>query len=128
MNGWVIAGLVLVLGIGAGVAFIYSRKKGMENLFNSVYENAKQVPKKKRRSFLLFMFKETITAPRNKKKAAAHGNKLNNRVYVETQLIKMTNILKDPSKVTDKKIKRSLTLLKEYTIWEEKKRNSSSDK
>ncbi|MCT4632416.1 MAG: hypothetical protein N4A76_06735 [Firmicutes bacterium] len=122
MNNWMIAGIVVVIVIGALAALYFNRKRGMEQLFQHVYDNARQVPGKKRKSFLLFMFRETITTPRNKKKAAAHASKLNNRVYVETQMVKMTNILKDTSKVTDKTIKRALTMLQQYYIWEKAKR------
>ena len=73
------------------------------------------------------MFKESIESSKKKskkdlKKSKTGAEIFNNQKYVEVQLIKMGNILKDTSKVKDKTIKRSLALLKEYLAWEKEKK------
>lgn len=122
MTTMVIVGLIL-LGIGGAVAFYFYKKKNLETLFNQVYETSKQVPAKKRNSFLLLMFKEAMSAA--KKKSKTTGERLNNPKYVEIQMIHMSKILKDPTNVTDKTIKKSLNLYNSYLIWEKAKREKA---
>lgn len=91
----------------------------MNQMFEQVFDSSKQVPKQKKHSFLLFMFKESILSAKNKK--ANPQSKMNNQKYVESQLIQMGSILKDPSKVTDKKMKQALQLYNTYLKWEKTK-------
>lgn len=116
-------GFIIVLAIGAFFILNYFRKKNQEQLFAQVFETSRQVPKQKKNSFLLLMFKESLVQSKrkSKKKSAAISGNLNNPKYLEVQLIQMGNILKDPSKAKDKTIKRALFLLKEYYAWEKKK-------
>ncbi len=51
--------------------------------------------------------------------------KLNNKKYLEAQMVKMTHILKDPSKVKDKNMKKALQVLKDYHAWEKEKKTLS---
>lgn len=131
MNTTIIMILVaIVLVVGGLLGLGYYRKKQLDQFFAQVYENVKQVPKQKKNSFLLLMFKESVTASKKKKKSknknATGMEQLNNPKYVEIQLIQMTNILKDPSKVEDKTIKSALQLLNDYQKWEKEK--ASKDK
>ena len=116
----IIVGTILVLA-GFGAAFYYYRKQNLEKFFSEVFEAAKQAPKQKKNSFLLFMFKESLSASKDKKDAASFASKFNNKKYVEIQLIQMSNILKDTSKVEDKMMKRALDLLSSYQKWEQAK-------
>jgi len=116
----IIVGTILVLA-GLGAAYFYYRKQQLEKFFNEVFEAAKQAPKQKKNSFLLFMFKESLAASKNKKDATSLASKFNNKKYVEIQLIQMSNILKDTSKVEDKTVKRALDLLSSYQKWEHTK-------
>lgn len=119
-TSWIIIGVVACIGIGGAIALYHYRKKSMTKLFHEVYANSRQVPKQKRKSFLLLMFKESLSNPKNKNKSMAN---LSNPKYVEVQLLQMSRILKDPSKVKDKTMKRSLAVLDEYMKWE-KEQNS----
>ncbi len=114
-------GAILSLGAGASVTFYYYRKRNLEKLFTQTYEATKQVPKQKKNSFLLLMFKESLSASKNKSNTASFAGKLNNPKYLDIQLMQMSNILKDTSKVQDKTIKRSLGLLSDYQAWEKTK-------
>ncbi|AOY74625.1 hypothetical protein [Clostridium formicaceticum] len=111
-------GAILGLLISGGAAFYYYRKRNLEKFFNQIYEEVKKVPKQKKNSFLLLMFKESLSASINKSNTNSFANKLQNRKYLDFQLAQMSNILKDSSKVQDKLIKRSLNLLKDYQTWE----------
>ena len=113
----IVVGTILILAV-LGAAFYYYRKQNLEKFYSEVFEAAKQVPKQKKNSFLLLMFKESLSASKNKKDATSFASKFNNKKYVEIQLIQMSNILKDTSKVEDKMIKRALDLLKSYQAWE----------
>ncbi len=117
----IVIGVLLVLAIGGAFALYQYQKKNMEKLFIQVYETSKQVPKQKKNSFQLLMFKETMSASLKKSKRAASANQLNNPKYIEIQMMHMSRILKDTSSVKDKKIKRALQLLKDYHKWEEAK-------
>jgi len=115
----VVAILSLVIGLGA--AFLYYRKNRVDKFFNQVYEQIKQVPKQKKNSFLLLLFKESISASKKKSSASSFSSKFQNPKYLDIQLVQMSNILKDTSKVQDKVIKRSLSLLSNYQTWEKAK-------
>ncbi|MBN2259845.1 MAG: hypothetical protein JW702_04845 [Clostridiales bacterium] len=122
----VIIGIITILVIGAAIAIHYYKKRNIAKLFDQVYETSKQVPKQKKNSFLLLMFMETMAESKKKSKSSANSNKLNNQKYLEIQLVKMSKILKDSSKVKDKTTKQSLALLKDYLAWEEEKQNKNS--
>jgi len=115
----VIIGVTIALLIGGAYFFVRYRKTKLEELFIQVYETSKQVPKQKKNSFLLLMFKEAMSA---KKKSDNIMTKLNNKKYLEAQMVKMTHILKDPSKVKDKNMKKALHVLKDYHVWEKEKK------
>ncbi len=117
-----IIGVTTAFVIGAAIASYYYKKRNITKLFDQAYESSKQVPKQKKNSFLLLMFMEAMSTSKKKSKADASVNKLNNPKYLELQLMKMSKILKDGSKVQDKKTKHSLRLLKNYLAWEEKKK------
>jgi hypothetical protein len=118
----IIIGIVTLVIVGAFIAIRLYRKKSVVQMFEQISMSSKQVPKNKKISFILLMFTETMSQPLNKSKATANMSKLNNPKYLEFQLLQMSKILKDPSKVTDKKTKQALKLLKEYQSWEEKRR------
>ena len=123
----VIWGLVICVTIGALVALNYYRKKNIEKLFEQVYESAKQVPKQKKNSFLLLMFKESLASAKKKKKNKSKTGleQLNNPKYLEIQLMQMSSILKDTSKVQDKTVKSALTMLNDYLVWEKAKNSQT---
>lgn len=114
----IIIGIILVLAIGGVIALYQYQKKNLEKLFTQVYETSKQVPKQKKNSFQLLMFKEAMSASLKKSKKAPSANQLNNPKYIEIQMMHMSRILKDTSSVKDKKIKRALRMLKDYQTWE----------
>ncbi|MFT9493989.1 hypothetical protein [Anaerosolibacter sp.] len=114
-------GAILSLGGGAGVALYYYRKRNIEKLFNQTYEMIKQVPKQKKNSFLLLMFKESLAVSKKKSDKASFSGKFNNPKFLEIQLVQMANILKNPEKVQDKTIKRALNLVSQYQAWEKLK-------
>jgi len=112
---------ILVLVVGAGAAFYYYRKRNLEKFFNQIYEESKQVPKQKKNSFLLLMFKESLSASKKKSDKSAFASRLKNPKYLNIQLVQMSRILKDTSNVQDKTIKKSLNLLSAYQTWEKAK-------
>lgn len=114
-------GAILSLGAGVTITFYHYRKRNLEKLFSQVYETAKQTPKQKKNSFLLLMFKESLSASKHKSNTTSIAGKLNNPKYLEIQLVHMSKLLKDSSKIQDKTIKRSLRLLKDYQAWEKDK-------
>lgn len=113
--------IILALVIGAGAVFYYYKKRNLEKFFNQIYEEAKQVPKQKKNSFLLLMFKESVSASKNKSNSSTLASKLKNPKYLNIQLVQMSRILKDTSNVEDKTIKKALNLLKVYQTWEKEK-------
>ncbi|BES63957.1 hypothetical protein SANA_03960 [Gottschalkiaceae bacterium SANA] len=121
-----IIGGTTVLVIGAVVALYSYKKRNMTKLFDQAYESSKQVPKQKKNSFLLLMFMEAVSASKKKSKSDINANKLNNQKYLELQLMKMSKILKDGPQGQDKKTKQSLSILKSYLEWEEKKKSNDS--
>ncbi|MBS7525314.1 hypothetical protein KHM83_01340 [Fusibacter paucivorans] len=119
--------VILVLAvIGGAGAYIYYRNKNMNKLFNDVYNSQMQVPPKKRISFLLLMFHESIASSKKKSKQPANMGKFNNPKYLEVQLLQMSTVLKDRSKVKNKTMKRSLQLLDAYLVWEKKQKTKKA--
>lgn len=110
--------VVLILVIAGLFFYMNYRKKQMHKMFEQIADSAKQVPKQKRYSFILFMFKESVFS--SKKKKATLENRMNNPKFVETQILQMDAILKNPSKVTDKKMKQALRFFDAYVQWEKK--------
>lgn len=133
VSSMIIIGVLVVLLIGGAVGLYFYKKRNLVTLFNQVYVMSQQVPGKNKNSFLLLMFKESMSASKskgklkelikNKGKAQDNGlnSKLNNPKYLQVQMIKMASILKDPSKVNDKTMKKSLLVLKDYQAWEKAK-------
>ncbi|MEA4988476.1 MAG: hypothetical protein VB095_10490 [Anaerovorax sp.] len=116
---WIIFLVILILAIIGFIFYLHIRRKRMYQMFEQVFESSKQVPKQKKHSFLLFMFKESIISVKNKK--ANPQSRMSNPKFVESQLIQMESILKDPSKVTDKNMKQALQLYDAYFKWEKSK-------
>ncbi|MBF8982570.1 hypothetical protein IZY60_03360 [Lutibacter sp. B2] len=114
-------GAIVILTVGAGVIFFHYKKRNLDKFFTQTCEMAKQVPKQKKNSFLLLIFKESLLSSKNKKATNSLANKLNNPKYLNIQLVQMSNILKDRSKVHDKTIKKALNLLSAYHTWEKAK-------
>ncbi|MCK8058935.1 MULTISPECIES: hypothetical protein [unclassified Fusibacter] len=143
MTSMILIGVVTSLMIGGAVAVHFYKKKNIAKLFEQVYESSKQVPKQKKNSFLLLMFKEAMTPPakpvksKDKSKGKGKGkskakpattpnqSKFNNPKYVEIQLMQMAKVLKDNSIAKDKPMKQSLRLLKDYLAWEAEKNSQS---
>lgn len=115
MNFYIIGTILAMLVVGFFVLNHY-QKKNIEKLFTEVFEASKQVPKQKKNSFLLLLFKESLSTKKSKQKEQL--SKLNNPKYLEIQLLQMSNILKDTSNVKDKKMKQSIRLLEDYLKWE----------
>lgn len=118
-NIGIIVGVVLSLVAGGGIALHFYRKKNLEKLFSQTYEMVKQVPKKKKNSFILLIFKESLAG--SKKNKASLESKLNNPKFLNIQLVQMSHILKNSSNVENKIMKRSLKLLNNYQVWEKEK-------
>lgn len=122
----IIIGIIAVL---AGVGFYFYnkyRKESYEKFFKQVRENAKQVPKSKKNSFLLMMFNETLNTPAKEAKSGKVPARLNNPKYIEIQMLNMSKVLKDTTNVTDKKTKRALEMLKQYQAWEEEQKGKKT--
>lgn len=118
----VIIGILIVLAIVAGIGFVMYRKRNLEVFFTQIQQETKRFPKQKRNSFLLLMFKESLLSAKNKNKSNSSVNKLQNPKYLELQLVQMSAILRDPSKVKDKTMKKALKLLDTYHQWEKASR------
>lgn len=119
--------LGVLLAVGAGVVFYlnYNRKRNLDKLFVQVSEALKTIPKQKKNNFLLFMFKDSMSAASKKKSKQSSALEKNmSPKQLEIQMIQMATILKDRSKVTDKKTKNALKLLDDYLAWEKKKKAS----
>lgn len=125
VSTWVIVGSIVTATVIGGGVFYYRRKKSLDNLFNQIYLDSKQMPKQKKNSFLLLMFKQSISASKKKGDSASFTNKMQNPKYLNVQLIHMSTILKDTSKVKDKKMKRALALYKSYLHWEQVKNTAA---
>ncbi|MCT4660885.1 MAG: hypothetical protein N4A40_03415 [Tissierellales bacterium] len=130
-TAWIITGSVLVATAIGGVVLYRHRKKSLDTFFNQVYMQSKQIPKKKKNGFLLLMFKESVLSSKKKGKAkgdmTSFTNKLQNPKYLNVQLVQMSSILRDRSKVKDKKMKRALALYDSYFQWE-KKQQAAAEK
>jgi hypothetical protein len=118
MTKWIVLGVVALVVVGLTI-FYRRRKKSMDQVFEQIFATARQVPKQKKHSFLLFMFKESIKASKSKSKNAQA--RMNDPKYVEVQLVQMGGILKDRTKVKDKQIKQALRTYDSYLIWEKSK-------
>lgn len=118
----VIIGILIVLAIVAGIGFVLYRKRNLEVFFTQIQQETKRFPKQKRNSFLLLMFKESLLSAKSKNKSNSSVNKLQNPKYLELQLVQMSAILRDPSKVKDKTMKKALKLLNTYHQWEKASR------
>lgn len=116
---WIILLVILIIAITASIFYIRSRRKRMYQTFEKISQSAKQVPKQKKYCFILFTFKENVISAKNKKTNSQI--KMNNPKFVESQLIQMGSILKDPSTVTDKNMKQALKIYDTYIQWEKKK-------
>lgn len=116
---WIIILVILILTIIGLIFYLRIRRKKLHQMFEQVFELSKQVPKQKKHNFILFMFKESIISAKNKK--ANPQSRMNNPKFLELQLVQMGSILKDPSKVTDKNMKRALQLYDAYFQWEKSK-------
>jgi hypothetical protein len=116
---WLVAGGILGIAITGAVVYYRRKTKQMHQMFDHVQETVKQVPKQKKQSFILFMFKESVKA--SKSKTSVNQGRFNDPRILEAQLIQMSSILKDRSKVSDKKMKQALQLYDNYTTWEKKK-------
>ncbi|WP_312649962.1 EGFR-like transmembrane domain-containing protein [Aminipila sp.] len=116
---WIIILVVLILAIIGLIFYLRFRRKKLYQMFEQVFESSKQAPKQKKHNFILFMFKESIISSKNKN--ANPQSRINNPKFLELQLIQMGSILKDPSKVTDKNMKRALQMYDAYFQWEKSK-------
>ncbi|MDW7662484.1 MAG: hypothetical protein SCL54_13770 [Bacillota bacterium] len=114
----------VLLAVGAGVVFYlnYNRKRNLNKLFEQVADALKTIPKQKKNNFLLFMFKDSMSASKKKTKTTSALEKNMSPKQLEIQMIQMATILKDRSKVTDKKTKNALKLLDDYLAWEKNKK------
>tara|TARA_Y100000588_G_C13975082_1_gene804706 strand:+ start:410 stop:820 length:411 start_codon:yes stop_codon:yes gene_type:complete len=116
-----IIGFLLVLGVGGYFGYKHLKAKNTEKLFNQVFDTVRQVPKAKKLSFILLMFKETLSPANYKKKSKSNVDKLQNPKYLEIQMIQMSKVLKDKDNVTDKTMKNALKMLNDYLAWEKEK-------
>jgi hypothetical protein len=119
--GLIILGVLLAVGVGVVFYLNYNRKRNFNKLFEQVSEALKTIPKQKKNNFLLFMFKDSMSASNKKSKTPSALEKNMSPKQLEIQMIQMATILKDRSKVTDKKTKNALKLLDEYLAWEKNK-------
>lgn len=117
LTAWIVGTVVSATVVG-GIIFYRKRKKSLDEFFGQIYLDSKQIPKQKKNSFLLLMFKESVSASKKKGDMSSFANKIQNPKYLNVQLIQMATILKDPSKVKDKKMKKALTLYDSYLKWE----------
>jgi hypothetical protein len=118
MNSTTIMIICVVILAGA-IGLHYFRKRSQEKMFIEMRENSRQIPKQKRNSFLLLMFKESLN-PENIKKRNEPPNlaKFSNPKYLEANLLRMSSALKNPEKVTDKTLKRAIKMYDKYVVWE----------
>lgn len=119
--GLIIIGVLLVVAVGVVLYLNYNRKRSLDQLFEQVAEALKSIPKQKKNNFLLFMFKDSMSASKKKSKTPSALEKNMSPKQLEIQMIQMSTILKDRSKATDKKTKNALKLLDDYLAWEKKK-------
>ena len=123
LTKWIILGVSLVAIIVAAVMFFLKRQKAVTKGFEQINEILKTVPKQKKQSYILFMYRESARAGKNKN--ASLQNKMNDPKYVEVQLLQMNLILKDRTKAKDKKTKQALQMYDAYLNWEKSKASKS---
>lgn len=116
-------GVAIALMVLAVIGIRFYKKKNITKLFEQIYANAKAVPKQKKKSFILLMLVETMSAT-SKKARIAQAGKLNNPKYIEVQMIQMSRILSDKAEIKDKATKRSLALLNDYLAWESEQKKT----
>lgn len=121
-TGLIILGVLLAVAVGVVFYLNYNRKRNLDKLFEQVAESLKSIPKQKKNNFLLFMFKDSMSASKKKSKSTSALEKNMSPKQLEIQMIQMATILKDRSKATDKKTKNALKLLDDYLAWEKKKK------
>lgn len=122
MTIWIVVGVVLV-AIAGLVIFYRRRQEKMFQEFEQLEAMMKQVPAQKKQSFILFMFREG--ARHGKDASAKIQSKVNDPKYIELQLLQMSTILKDRSRVKDKKLKQALQMYDAYLIWEKSPKRKS---
>lgn len=119
---WIILAILLVIAVVAIVGLRIFKKKQMEKFFTQLSMESQMVPKQKRRSFILLMFKESmVNAKKAKKDPNAVFAKMQNPKYLDMQLMQMSVLLKNPDKATDKNTKKALMLFSQFEAWEKKK-------
>ncbi len=116
---WMIYIGLAVLG-SLVVGYFYYRKKLETKLFDEVFEQSKMIPKQKKNTFLLMIFRDTVANQKKKAKTQSMA-KYTNPKYVEAQMLIMKKALNNRANVKDKNMKKALTLLDAYLIWEKKK-------
>ncbi len=119
---WIIIGIILVGAIVGGVFYYRKRSKEMFQMFAQVQEQVKQVPNQKRQSFTLLMFRESVRAA--KSKTPVSQSRFTDPKILDAQLVQMSSILKDRSKVTDKQMKQALQMYDSYVAWLKKNKTS----
>lgn len=120
---WIIVGVVL-LAIAGIVIYYRKRQETMFQSFEQMAAMLKQVPTQKQQSFLLFMFRESARAGKNVNTNIQ--SKLNDPKYLEVNLLQMSVILKDRSKVKDKKLKQALRMYDAYVMWDKSKKEKAT--
>jgi LPXTG-motif cell wall-anchored protein len=116
---WIVIGVVLIAAIAGFAVYYRKKKKEMHQMFEHVQASVKQVPKQKMQSFILLMFKESVRAAKSKNPTSQV--RFNDSKFLEPQLIQMSSILKDRSRVSDKQMKHALQLYDNYAAWNKKK-------
>ena len=91
-------------------------------MFAQVQEQVRQVPNQKRQSFTLLMFRESVLAA--KSKTPVSQSRFTDPKILDAQLVQMSSILKDRSKVTDKQMKQALQMYDSYVAWLKKNKTS----
>ncbi len=122
----IITAIVLIIAAGAG--YLYFKQRNTQKLFQEARNMASQVPKQKKNGFLLLMFKEALSASKDKNKQSALSAKFNNPKYLNLQLIQMNRAIKNPENISDKKMKNALKLLSQYQRWEKGQNNALKNK
>ena len=119
LTNWIMVG-VSIAAVAGLVVYYLKRQKAMYEGFEQVASILNQVPKQKKNYFILFMFRESARAGKNGE--VNIQKKLNDPKNLELQLLQMSMILKDRSKVKDKNNKRALRMYDAYLNWEKSKK------
>jgi len=119
----IIGVVVILLAVGFFLLTKFNKKR-MDALFMQISMTVHQVPKQKKKSFILLMLMETLSASKNKSKTMP--SKLNNQKYINMQMLQMSKLLKEGPNPKDKMARNALKLLNDYYKWEDNKRNSQS--